>query len=280
MFTLPSIAESRFTMGFYDVDNFYDTTRSNFYNDKAYTPKGRLQWSQERYDRKVQKIAAVLDSLNMPIVAIKGVESIEVLHDIIRASNQEYSSVHRTLNFYNKGLDYALLYYADMFNVKRVTSNAYLLTIEVEHNNENILIHLTDRGYKMLATERVDELYWPIDVTIVWGGFTEDDLRRLELTDLLSLSRASNTNSNTNANSNSNTNKRVIDGDSYSAKYGWYFNSRIGVATTMERNISAEPYVKSWLLSASQLEPEPTYTNGDRYRGGYSRHLPTYIVIE
>ncbi len=269
-------APKRFEMGFYDVGNLYDTIRSNFYNDRHYTPKGAFQWSTARYNRKVRNIAAAIDSLNMPIVAIHGIETKEVLNDILRASKNDYCSIHTTIDFYNNGLDLALIYFADMFTPEHTSNNGYMLYIcGTTHTGERVAIHLTTRGYKILTTERpqnidddyqtVEEMHAPVDITIAWGGFEKKDFARLGLEDALTKYPKT---------------KATTKGDTFTTQYNWHYEKRIGVLTTTKRKIEAATYIKRWLLSPNQMQPEPTYTLGNRYKGGYSKHLPTYITIE
>ena len=101
-------------IAFYDVDRIYDTLPALFYDDADYTPEGRLRWTSERYTRKIRNTAAVIDSMALPLVALWGVENEQVVRDIAAACEGEYSYLHRTLNSLD-GMDFALLYYGDLF---------------------------------------------------------------------------------------------------------------------------------------------------------------------
>lgn len=50
----------------------------------------------------------------MPLVALWGVENEAVVRDIAAACKGDYSYLHRTLNSLD-GMDFALLYYGDLF---------------------------------------------------------------------------------------------------------------------------------------------------------------------
>lgn len=102
-------------IAFYDVDRIYDTLPALFYDDADYTPEGRLRWTSERYTRKIRNTAAVIDSMALPLVALWGVENEQVVRDIAAACEGEYSYLHRTLNSLD-GMDFALLYYGDLFS--------------------------------------------------------------------------------------------------------------------------------------------------------------------
>ena len=101
-------------IAFYDVDRLYDTLPALFYDDEEYTPRGRLRWTAERYARKIRNTAAVIDSMALPVVALRGVENERVVHDLAAACRGDYSYLHRTLNTLD-GLDFALLYYGDLY---------------------------------------------------------------------------------------------------------------------------------------------------------------------
>lgn len=107
-------AAQHLDIAYYDVDRLYDTIASPFYNDTDYTPEGRLHWNAERYRRKIDHTAAVIDSMALSLVALYGVENEEVVRDLVRRSNGYYAYFHRTLNRLD-GLDFALLYHGDRF---------------------------------------------------------------------------------------------------------------------------------------------------------------------
>lgn len=112
-----------------DADRLYDTVPSPFYDDEDYTPGGRLGWNTARYRRKVAQVAATVDSLGLPFVALWGVENEAVVRDIAAACRGDYVYLHRTLNSLD-GMDFALLYYGDAFFPIRVEPGRRYLYIE------------------------------------------------------------------------------------------------------------------------------------------------------
>ena len=101
-------------IAYYDVDRLYDTLPSPFYDDDERTPAGRLRWTAARYRRKVRAVAAVIDSMSMPLTALWGVENETVVRDLAAACEGDYVYLHRTLDAPD-GLDFALLYHGDRF---------------------------------------------------------------------------------------------------------------------------------------------------------------------
>ena len=110
-----ALAQPRIGIAYCDLDHLYDTIPALFYDDSDYTPGGRLAWDTERYRRKIARTAAVIDSMRMPLVALWSVENEAVVRDIAAACRGDYSYLHQTLNSLD-GMDFALLYYGDLFD--------------------------------------------------------------------------------------------------------------------------------------------------------------------
>ena len=110
-----ALAQPRIGIAYCDLDHLYDTIPALFYDDSDYTPGGRLAWDTERYRRKIARTAAVIDSMRMPLVALWSVENEAVVRDIAAACRGDYSYLHCTLNSLD-GMDFALLYYGDLFD--------------------------------------------------------------------------------------------------------------------------------------------------------------------
>ncbi len=252
-------AEERVALAFYDVGRLYDTIPSSFYNDKAYTPNDSNHWDSERYNTKIQNISAAIDSMQMPVVALYGVENEEVVRDIVRCSNQDYSYTHRNLDYYD-GLDFALLYYGDKLLIKRVLSTYHTMIIEADWGETTLALHLTRVGSKLrTTTPPTMESSQNPDVTIAWGQLTRKDLKRLMMNDLtLELEKGG-------------------EGDSKD-KIGWKFKNRIGIQHSEDQSIDHGVYITKWLLNRRQNAPLATFTDGN-YLGGYSNSLPLYLYI-
>lgn len=101
-------------MMFYNVESLYDTLPSPFYNDSDYTPEGRCRWNTERYNRKIDSLASVIDSAAADLTALAEVENESVVRDLAMRLNTDYNYIHRTSSDY-RGMDLALLYKGDRF---------------------------------------------------------------------------------------------------------------------------------------------------------------------
>ncbi len=242
----------------YDVGRLYDTIPSPFYNDSRYTPQGKMQWSDKRYRTKVKNIAKVIDSLQLPLVVLYGVESRDVVRDIQRQLSGDYSARHATIDYYD-GLDFALLYYGDMLHINKIASHSHYAYFGGELMGHTIGIHLTRQGKKLRTILPPDGYELP-DITIAWGRLNGDDMKRLEMDDPLRHA------------------EQLGRGDTKSSR-GWYLKNRIGIKLSEGLSIGDSGiYISRYLLTKSGDKPLATHSDRS-YIGGYSSHLPQYIFI-
>ncbi len=227
-------------ISYFDVGKLYDTVASPFYFDEAYTPKGRLRWTSERYHEEVGRVTAVIDSMALPIVALYGVESEEVVRDIVMASSEDYCYIHRELDYFD-GLDFALLYYGDHFFVESVDGNNTWMYVSGEIFDRRVdinLVRLSSRIRSIVPSQTAD------GITLVMGRLTSDDIERLGAEDVLR------------------DLERKGGGDTRDER-GWRFNSRIGVRSGVEVS-RAGVYITDWLVRPQLYEP----------------YLPSFVVFE
>ena len=250
-----AVAQERFGVAYYDVDRLYDTIPSKFYDDRAYTPNGKLGWNTERYRRKVENIARVVDSLAMPVVALYGVENESVVRDVVSASNQDYAYIHRTQD-YNDGLDFAVLYFADKFFVESITPWRGALCVEGEAAGQKLTIVATNRcsSLGVLFAER--NLNREGNRIVLLGQPSRMGFQGLGLQDCSAEA------------------ERAGRGNTF-VNGGWVMRDR--VASNISGVERCDIYIKHWLLDKSAV-PQPTFEKG-RYRGGYSSSLPIYIYF-
>ena len=126
-----------FTVGFYNVENLFDTKNDAHILDDDFTPSGQKRWNQERYQNKVRKLSSVISKLgkeyssNAPIlVGIVEVENEQVVRDLITHPNLRkhyYDYVHYDSPD-ERGIDVALLY--NKLHFELLDSKKYPLYIE------------------------------------------------------------------------------------------------------------------------------------------------------
>ena len=243
-------------VAYYDVDALYDTIPSRFYNDKNYTPKGRYKWDSQRYRQKVEHIAQVIDSLRMPIVALYGVENEAVVRDITATVREDYAYIHRTQDF-SLGLDFALLYYGDVFFPEKVTSHHNALCIDGYIGDCPVTIIINNNSSSLGVLLNRNEYKVEDRAIIVLGKQRAESTSRWQLSDVMSEVEAAGRGT-------------VVYYDR------WQMRHRI--ATNIRNIEQCNVYIKEWLLDM-EGRPKPTF-RGSKYHGGYSTSLPIYIYFD
>lgn len=245
-------------IAYYDVERLYDTIPALFHNDEAYTPDGKLHWNTERYERKIRNIAAVIDSMQMPLMALCGVENEAVVRDLATACRSEYSYLHRTLNSLD-GMDFALLYYGDLFMPDHTETGRGYLYVEGQLRGERIGLLMTkEKRFGEWAIQELREMR-PNAKLILLGRTEEIDAGALGLTDP------------------HHDTERAGHGNIRS-RAGWRLRDRI-VADTALRIDQSGIYARRYLIESRTGSPLPTYDN-NRYKGGYSYALPVFIYLK
>ncbi|MGM0612888.1 MAG: hypothetical protein ACQESM_05215 [Bacteroidota bacterium] len=115
--------DKEFAVVFYNTENLFDTKDDPDTYDEAYTPTGSKEWTTKRYQKKVNDIAKVVSSAypdDLPeIIGLAEVENKAVLKSLLETkhfSGGYYGIVHEDSPD-TRGIDVALLYKADAFNL-------------------------------------------------------------------------------------------------------------------------------------------------------------------
>lgn len=244
-----------FGVAYYDVEKLYDTIPSRFYDDSAYTPKGRFAWDASRYRRKVEQVAAVVDSMALPVVALYGVENEQVVKDVVASCKEDYAYIHRTSNSYD-GLDFALLYFADVFFPGRVSEYRGALCVEGEACGVPLAIIATHRSTSLGVLLEERNLLEDNNI-IILGDVGKLKFNKLGLRDASSHIAAA-------ARGN-----RILRGM-------WYLRDR--VLTNITTPSRCDVYIKRWLLDENGA-PRPIF-EGAKYCAGGSSCLPIFIYFD
>lgn len=114
------------SIGFYNLENLFDTIDSPTTNDADFLPNGRLLWNTEKYVSKMAHIATVISLLATELtpdgVALLGVAEVEnrkVLEDLVAQTDlkaRNYQIVHYDSPD-ERGIDCGLLYQPKYFQV-------------------------------------------------------------------------------------------------------------------------------------------------------------------
>ncbi len=250
-------AQQRFGFSFYDVDHLYDTIPSPFYDDLKYTPTGTHGWDSSRYHHKIQGVCSTIDSMRMPIVGLYGVESEDVVRDIVMRSELDYSYIHRTQNAFD-GMDFCLLYYADLFEPKYVESGRQYMYVE-----------------GVLRDGREIGLLLSNDKSIHW---TIKAIRQSRKVPLVVAGRSDRTKPEAFSLSDASLHAQTLGRGNIRYSNGWQMRHRILIDKALDHT-NAEVFIREELLDSRTKSPKATYV-GKRYTAGRGRMLPIYIYIE
>ncbi len=110
------IREGDLRIGFYNVENLFDTIDQVGIRDDGFSPEGRQQWTSSRYNTKLKRIGKVIEAMSVPeVFGLAEIENRSVLEDLIEhtiLNNSSYGIVHRNSPD-ERGIDVALLYSED-----------------------------------------------------------------------------------------------------------------------------------------------------------------------
>ncbi len=124
-------------IGFYNVENLFDTINDPDIRDDDFTPEGSNRWTSERYWEKQENLARVIDKLGQDLnpdgVAVLGLAEVEneaVLEDLAaqeRIKDRNYQVVHEPSPD-RRGIDVAFFYNPTYFEYD--SHKAYPTVIE------------------------------------------------------------------------------------------------------------------------------------------------------
>jgi len=128
-------------IGFYNLENLFDTINDPNINDEEFLPEGSYKWTGERYKKKLINMSEVISQIGGEfvkggpiIMGLTEVENINVVEDLINSpalKPMNYGIVHYDSPD-KRGIDVALIYQKQYFTV--TNSSAVKLTIAGRDN--------------------------------------------------------------------------------------------------------------------------------------------------
>ena len=146
----------KLVVGFYNLENLYDTIRDPSVNDEDFTPSGKLNWNSARYQQKIIRLGEVISQLGSvdgpDVLGVCEVENKKVLEDLVlspKLSKLKYAIAHHNSPD-ERGIDVALLYKGDKSSF--ISQKAYSVVLQdpkdrtrdvllVSLGNQNDTIH-------------------------------------------------------------------------------------------------------------------------------------------
>jgi predicted extracellular nuclease len=304
-----------FTVAFYNVENIFDIENDPNTNDDDFTPKGKLEWTEDRYRTKLSRIAEVMGKMNAGLPDILGlceVENRKVLEDLVALPELKaagYKIIHKDSPD-ERGIDVALLYKS---SIVKEESAEYLrvdiaedpnertrdiLKAQLKIGNESIYFfvnHWPSRSggqmeseFKRMAAagilrKAVDPLEKAGEKVVIMGDFN-DHPNDKSITEVL---KASGEMGKGLYNMAAESHANGIGSYWYKGEWG-ALDQFIVTSTLMdsERGWVSSPSDFRFLKDPAFLftdnkgvaRPNRTYV-GDDYKGGYSDHLPIVLTI-
>ncbi len=112
-------------IGFYNLENLFDTYHDDGKNDYEYLPDGANQWTEEKYQKKLRNMARVIAEMHNDngvwhtVLGVSEVENRHVLEDLVAQpsiADANYQIVHYD-GPDRRGVDVALLYDPSMMQL-------------------------------------------------------------------------------------------------------------------------------------------------------------------
>ena len=121
-------------IGFYNVENLYDTEDDPLTDDSEFLPDGLYRWTQERYQTKLNNLSRVIADMGkeqggVVVLGVAEVENERVLLDLVatdRLKPLNYGVAHHDSPDL-RGVDVALIYQKDRFRV--IGEKAFTLVV-------------------------------------------------------------------------------------------------------------------------------------------------------
>ena len=120
-----TLSDDACVVGFYNVENLFDTEHDRGKNDRAFTPEGENLWTPDKYEKKLSNIASVIRAMAEKngrwhvLLGLAEVENDRVLEDLV-AREEIAEAGYRFVHYESpdpRGIDCALLYRPGYFEL-------------------------------------------------------------------------------------------------------------------------------------------------------------------
>src|SRR5574344_2875464 len=161
-FAGPKIGKKAYVIGFYNLENLFDTYHDDGKNDYEFLPEGANKWTDAKYQKKLHNMATVIRAMaddNHCYHTVLGVSEIEnrlVLEDLV--SQPEIADANYQIVHYDgpdrRGVDVALLYKPEQFT--------YL-------DSESIPFDFNDTEVEITLDKEAQDYFRTRDILMVHG---------------------------------------------------------------------------------------------------------------
>ncbi|WP_218598290.1 endonuclease/exonuclease/phosphatase family protein [Polaribacter sp. NJDZ03] len=308
-----------FTVGFYNVENLFDTVNDPKTFDDDFTTNGKNHWNNKRYRDKIKKLGSVISQLGKErsytvpaLVGLVEVENAKVVKDL--ANSKDLKKHHYGFVHYDspddRGIDVALLYNKELFEL--IDSEHFPLYLEDEEGKRDYtrdilvvsgnlngeLVHVLvnhwpsrREGIEESEPKRIDAAKLArtiieglqarnFDAKIIIMGDFNDDPTNKSIKEYLMTDDFYN------------PMEKILDRDAigsltYEGKWN-LFDQIIITKNFLDKKEGkiyfkhAEVFNKKWLkIFKGKLKGSPFRTYiGPWYQGGFSDHFPVYVYFK
>ncbi len=168
-------------VGFYNLENLFDTINQPNVRDGEYTPQGKNRWTWKEYQHKLKNLAKVISGIGTSaspdgcaLLGVCEVENRGVLEDLVKEpqiAKRNYKIVHSDSPD-ERGIDVGLLYQEKYFKVKHQKSHSVVFKDDPDNKTRDQLVVTGD-----LLGEEVSIIvsHWPSR----GGGQQASEVRRI-----------------------------------------------------------------------------------------------------
>jgi hypothetical protein len=136
-------------IGFWNVENLYDTLNDPWKNDEDFTPNGINAWNGKRYWTKIDRLSEVISQMateitpdGLAILGLCEIENKSVIRDLInspRLKKRNYQFIHIE-GPDARGVDPSFIYDPNYFKVSKAVAYRVKLTTDSMHRTRDILV--------------------------------------------------------------------------------------------------------------------------------------------
>jgi endonuclease/exonuclease/phosphatase family metal-dependent hydrolase len=307
-------APSQAIVGFYNLENLFDTVDDPKTIDEEFLPNGTNQWTEERYAIKLTNMSKVISGFAPDILGVGEIENRKVLEDLTKQPGiaaKRYQIVHFDMND-DRGVDVALLYRATVFKPFSIKKLVIKVPDEPGFKTRDIL---WVKGLFLGDTLHVAVNHWPsrrggkedgrlaaagvlrkaVDsvlainpkANIVMLGDFNDDPNNRSIRKIL-LASDDDQKKNTLVNAAEPTFKKGYGTLAFNGAWNLFDQIIISSALTNQTGVDYVPEsftiyaLREMIVPNGKYKgtPNRTFSGGVFNPGGYSDHFPTFILLK
>jgi predicted extracellular nuclease len=312
-----TLATSPYNIGFYNVENLFDTKDDPSTEDEWFLPTSETQWDDKKYQKKLKDLASVIDAINSAeggpdLIGLCEVENKQVVAEL--AGQHSLKANHYEVVHYEspdtRGIDVAAMYNPEKFELMEsrriqvdmpedpavktrdilfckftVMDSQDIIYFYVNHwssrrKGENETFYKRKNCAMTLLNDMETNIPNWQDEKIIIVGDMNDYPDNKSIYDVLG---AKEMDSNSKLTNMQYANHKKGQG-TYNYKGEWGCLDNVIISDALIDNLTdqdATIFDKDWIMYFNKSgEPSPNKTyGGSKYYGGYSDHLPVYFEI-